>query len=89
MPAARPSAPRRCPRGDVDSSSIAVDELTRDQALAGRPEWMPEPVLEAFLDVAAASVGVLPAVTNTVERVTGHPSRPFREWATAHRAAFA
>jgi uncharacterized protein YbjT (DUF2867 family) len=73
---------------EVRGAPIAVDELTRDQALAERPEWMPEPVLEALLDVAAASVGVPAAVTNTVERVTGHPSRTFREWATAHRAAF-
>jgi uncharacterized protein YbjT (DUF2867 family) len=73
---------------EVRRAPIAVDELTRDQALAERPEWMPEPVLEALLDVAAASVGVPAAVTNTVERVTGHPSRTFREWATAHRAAF-
>jgi uncharacterized protein YbjT (DUF2867 family) len=73
---------------EVRGAPIAVDELTRDQALAERPEWMPEPVLEALLDVAGASVGVPAAVTNTVERVTGHPSRTFREWATAHRAAF-
>jgi uncharacterized protein YbjT (DUF2867 family) len=73
---------------EVRGAPIAVDELTRDQALAERPEWMPELVLEALLDVAAASVGVPAAVTNTVERVTGHPSRTFREWATAHRAAF-
>jgi uncharacterized protein YbjT (DUF2867 family) len=73
---------------DVRGAPIPVDELTRDQALAERPEWMPEPVLEALLDVAAASVGVPAAITNTVERVTGHPSRTFREWATAHRAAF-
>jgi uncharacterized protein YbjT (DUF2867 family) len=73
---------------EVRGAPIAVDELTRDQALAERPEWMPEPVLEALLDVAAASVGVPAAVTNTVERVTGHPSRTFREWATAHRSAF-
>jgi uncharacterized protein YbjT (DUF2867 family) len=72
----------------VRGAPIALDELTREQALEQRPEWMPEPVLESLLDVAAASVGVPAAVTNTVERVTGHPSRTFREWATAHRADF-
>jgi uncharacterized protein YbjT (DUF2867 family) len=73
---------------EVRGTPIALDELTREQALEQRPEWMPEPVLESLLDVAAASVGVPAAVTNTVERVTGHPSRTFREWASAHRADF-
>jgi uncharacterized protein YbjT (DUF2867 family) len=73
---------------EVRGAPIAVDELTREQAIDRRPEWMPAPVLEALLDVAAAAVGVPAAVTNTVERVTGHPSRTFREWAIAHRADF-
>jgi uncharacterized protein YbjT (DUF2867 family) len=73
---------------EVRGAPIAIDELTRDQALEQRPDWMPEPVLESLLDVAAAAVGVPAAVTNTVERVTGHPSRTFREWALSHRAEF-
>lgn len=73
---------------DVRGAPIAVDELTREQALERRPEWMPEAVLEVLLDVSAAAVDVPAAVTNTVERVTGHPGRTFREWAIAHRAAF-
>ncbi|TWF79427.1 uncharacterized protein YbjT (DUF2867 family) [Pseudonocardia hierapolitana] len=73
---------------DVRGAPIGIDALTREEALAQRPEWMPEPVLEALLDVAAAAVGVPATVTNTVERVTGHPSRTFREWATAHRHEF-
>jgi uncharacterized protein YbjT (DUF2867 family) len=85
------SVPQRClvdVLAEVRGAPIAVDELTREQALDARPEWMPEPVLEALLDVAAAAVGVPATVTNTVERVTGHPSRTFREWAIAHRADF-
>lgn len=73
---------------EVRGAPIEVDELTRAQALEQRPQWMPAQVLEALLDVAAAAVGVPAAVTNTVERVTGHPSRTFREWALAHRADF-
>jgi hypothetical protein len=49
---------------------------------------MPEPVLEVLLEVAASAVGVLAPVNNTVERITGHPARTFREWAHANRAAF-
>jgi uncharacterized protein YbjT (DUF2867 family) len=73
---------------EVRGTPIAIDELTREQALAARAEWMPEPVLEALLDVAAAAVGVPAAVTNTVERVTGHPGRTFEQWALTHRTEF-
>ncbi|MEV7011036.1 NAD(P)H-binding protein [Streptosporangium sp. NPDC051022] len=74
--------------GDVLGTPVPVDELTREQALARRAPWMPEPVLEALLDTAAAAVGVPAPVTNTVERITGHPGRTFTEWARAHRADF-
>ena len=55
---------------DVRGAPIAIDELTRAQALERRPEWMPEPVLESLLDVEAASVG-MPA-TVTIPRPIGH-----------------
>lgn len=74
--------------GKVLGKDIPVDELTHEQALAQRPSWLPEPILETLLDVTAAAVGVPALVTNTVERVTGHPSRAFTEWARAHRATF-
>jgi uncharacterized protein YbjT (DUF2867 family) len=73
---------------EVLGRPIEVDELTREQAMARRPPWMPAAVLETLLDVAAAAVDAPAAVTNTVERVTGRPSRPFREWADAHSAEF-
>ena len=60
-----------------------VDELTREQALARRPEWLPEPILDTLLDVTARAVGVTAPVTNTVERITGRPARSFAEWAKA------
>ncbi|MBB4930458.1 uncharacterized protein YbjT (DUF2867 family) [Lipingzhangella halophila] len=74
--------------GDVLGAPITIEELTREQALAQRAPWMPEPVLEALLDSAAAATGTPAPVTNAVERITGHPARTFREWAHAHRAAF-
>jgi uncharacterized protein YbjT (DUF2867 family) len=73
---------------DVRGAPIEVDELTRGQALERRPPWMPAQVLGALLDVSAAAVDVPAAVTNTVERVTGHPSRTFREWALSQRTEF-
>lgn len=74
--------------GDAVGRPVQVDELTREQALAQRDPRMPEAVLKALLDTAAEAVGVPSPVTNTVERITGHPSRPFAEWARAHRADF-
>jgi uncharacterized protein YbjT (DUF2867 family) len=73
---------------EVRGTPIDVDELTRGQAMEQRPPWMPTQVLDALLDVAAAAVGVPAAVTNGVERVTGHSSRTFQEWALAHRTDF-
>jgi uncharacterized protein YbjT (DUF2867 family) len=73
---------------EVLGRPIEVDELSREEAVAQRPPWMPAPVLETLLDVAAAAVDVPAAVTNTVERVTGRPGRTFREWAGAHSANF-
>lgn len=63
---------------------IVVDELSREDVSARRPEWMPEPVLEVLLDVQEMAVGVPAPVTNTVERITGHPARPFRQWVREH-----
>ncbi|WP_027945458.1 SDR family oxidoreductase [Amycolatopsis taiwanensis] len=74
--------------GKALGKAIPVDELSHEQALAQRPSWMPEEILETLLDVTAAAVGVPAPVTNTVERVTGHASRAFTDWARAHRADF-
>jgi uncharacterized protein YbjT (DUF2867 family) len=74
--------------GDVIGRPIPIDELTREQALQERQSWMPEAVLEVLLDVAAAAIDVPAPVNNTIERITGHASRSFREWADGHRADF-
>ncbi|SQD93735.1 NmrA family protein [Parafrankia sp. Ea1.12] len=74
--------------GDVLGVEIPVDDLTREQALEREDGGIPRPILETLLDVAAASVGLTAPVNNTVERITGHPARPFRSWAEAHRRHF-
>jgi uncharacterized protein YbjT (DUF2867 family) len=73
---------------DVLGRPLAIDELSREEALRAREPWMPERVLEYLLDNAAAAVGRPAPVNNTVERFTGHPARPFRQWALEHRADF-
>lgn len=68
---------------------IGLDELTREQALAERPPHLPEAVLETLLDVTEAAVDVPALVNNNVERITGHPPRPFGQWVSEQRASFA
>ncbi|NUQ89541.1 MAG: NAD(P)H-binding protein [Glycomyces artemisiae] len=67
---------------------VEVEELTREQALAGRPEWFPEAMFDSLLGVAA-NLGDTPAtVNNNVERVLGRPARTFAQWLRDERAAF-
>ncbi|MFF4411688.1 NAD(P)H-binding protein [Streptosporangium sp. NPDC001559] len=74
--------------GEAVGASVEVEELTVEQALGRRAPRMPEPVLRTLLEVTASAVGVPAPVTNTVERITGHPAREFAEWASANRADF-
>jgi uncharacterized protein YbjT (DUF2867 family) len=73
---------------EVLGRPLPIDELSREDALRRREPWMPERVLEYLLDNAASAVGRPAPVNNTVERFTGHPARPFRQWALEHRAEF-
>jgi uncharacterized protein YbjT (DUF2867 family) len=66
---------------DVLDRPIPIDVLTHEQAAQQAP-WMPSVLLE----IMAAAVDVLAPVNNTVERITGHPARTFREWAQDNRA---
>ena len=66
--------------GEALGKPIEVEELTHEQALAGKPEWFPEAVFASLLEVAE-NLGDRPAtVNNNVERVTGHPARTFAQW---------
>ncbi len=67
---------------------IELEELTREQALAARPEWFPEAVLDSLLSVAE-TLGNTPAtVNNNIERVLGRPARTFAEWLRDNKSAF-
>ncbi|GAA1665470.1 NAD(P)H-binding protein [Glycomyces endophyticus] len=68
---------------------VEVEELSREQALAGRPDWFPAAMFDSLLDVAA-NFGDTPAtVNNNVERVLGRPARTFEAWLREERAALA
>ncbi|AOS63641.1 SDR family oxidoreductase [Actinoalloteichus hymeniacidonis] len=66
--------------GEHFGMEIPIDELTKEEALARRPPWLPAEVLTTLIDVAASSVGIPATINNSIERITGHPARTFREW---------
>ncbi|WP_462187106.1 MULTISPECIES: NAD(P)H-binding protein [unclassified Frankia] len=74
--------------GDVLGADVTVEDVTREEALDLDQGRIPRPILETLLDVAAATIGQTAPVTNTVERITGHPARSLRSWLEAHRSAF-
>lgn len=49
---------------------------------------VPPQMLPGVLNSLAATVGIRPEITKTVEAVTGSPARTFAEWAVDHRADF-
>lgn len=59
--------------------------IARHELLA---EWGDAGFVDAALAHWASLVGRGEPVTDTVERVTGHPARPFREWAADHADDF-
>jgi uncharacterized protein YbjT (DUF2867 family) len=59
-------------------------ELARTQMLA----YMPEPVVEATLDVLGAPSGSEQRVGPDLEHLLGRPPRRFAEWAARHVSAF-
>ncbi|MEV8455584.1 NAD(P)H-binding protein [Streptomyces sp. NPDC052095] len=85
-------------------SLTAAEQVGLVAAAAGRPvavntvspaDWkkalsahLPAPVADALLAYTAASDGVPAAVTDGVERLTGHPARTFAAWTVKHAAAF-
>jgi len=75
--------------GDALGREIPVAEISRQQALDRRPDYIPAEVMESLLDGFARSVGHPAHVTDTVREITGVPARTFRQWVADHRAEFA
>ncbi|MCF3131254.1 NAD(P)H-binding protein [Streptomyces olivochromogenes] len=55
---------------------------------ANKPDFMPDDIAGALLELWAASTEPVPLSTE-IETLTGHPARPFSEWAKENAAAFA
>lgn len=64
-------------------------EQSRAEARAQMLGYLPEPVVEATLDVLGAPSAAEQRVDPDLERVIGRPGRPFADWVARHLAAFA
>ncbi|WP_377272969.1 NAD(P)H-binding protein [Peterkaempfera sp. SMS 1(5)a] len=75
--------------GDALGEQVRFVELSRAEARAGMLAYMPEPVVEATLDVLGAPSVAEQRVSPDVERVLGRLPRTFAEWAVRTVEAFA
>jgi hypothetical protein len=64
---------------------IELREPTRSQAAQQMGSHVPAPFVPAVLDYWAQSPGELIEATCCAERITGRPSRTFRQWANPDR----
>ncbi|MER6346509.1 NmrA family NAD(P)-binding protein [Streptomyces sp. NPDC001595] len=64
-------------------------EEVADQAVQQQlSQFMDADFVRALLDLMAATVGKPAALNDSIERLTGHPARPYAQWAEDHLADF-
>lgn len=68
---------------DIRAVAVAPEEWKAETA-----EYMPEAFADALLAYWKSHDGSPVALTDTLERLIGHPPRTFEEWAADHSAAF-
>ncbi|MFJ8871587.1 NAD(P)H-binding protein [Streptomyces sp. NPDC102473] len=73
--------------GEAAGRTIEIETVTPEAWRAAKPDFMPGDIADALLELWAASSGPVP-LTGDVEKLTGHPARPFAEWAEEHAGAF-
>jgi uncharacterized protein YbjT (DUF2867 family) len=88
-PEATTPAERVAVLGEVLGRSLTFEAQPNDEARAEMEASMPREYIDAFFDFYVAGSLDESPVLPTVEQLTGHPARTFRDWATAHAAAFA
>jgi len=74
--------------GAARGRGLRVEELTPEQARAAMAGSMPPPFVDTMLRMWAALEGVPAMISDSVERITGHPARSFAQWAHDHEADF-
>jgi uncharacterized protein YbjT (DUF2867 family) len=74
---------------DATGRRIDAVPVSPEAWKAETAEHLPAPFADALLDWWKAHDGSPVEVTDTVERLTGHPARTFASWAAEHADAFA
>jgi uncharacterized protein YbjT (DUF2867 family) len=74
--------------GRVIGRTLAIQELSPDEAQRELSATMPAFIVKMLLDAWSAGVGLPAFITSTVAEITGTPARPFLDWATDHAADF-
>jgi hypothetical protein len=74
--------------GTALGQPVQFTELSRDEARAGMIRFMPEPVVEATLDVLGAPTAAEQQVSPDIQAVLGRAPRTFADWVTRNVQAF-
>lgn len=74
--------------GDALGRSLRFEEIDAVEAAAEVFPGMPAGAVSSMIEAHAAMVAHPEPVTDTVERLTGRPARPFAQWARDHVADF-
>ncbi|MFI6937504.1 NAD(P)H-binding protein [Streptomyces sp. NPDC050287] len=85
-----PVSPRQQTMAIADAlgEPVRFVEQSRAEARAQMLRFMPEPIVEATLDVLGTPKAAEQRVSPDVEQVLGRPARTFAEWAARNVAAF-
>jgi uncharacterized protein YbjT (DUF2867 family) len=85
-----PVSPRERARaiGDALGTPVRFVEQSREEARAGMPAVMPEPIVEGTLAILGEPLPEERRVSPDVERILGRAPRTFAEWAARNVAAF-
>jgi uncharacterized protein YbjT (DUF2867 family) len=74
--------------GDALGEPVRFVEQSRAEARTQMLQFMPEPVVDATLDILGTPSAAEQRVSPDVERILGRPPRTFAEWAARNIAAF-
>ena len=69
-------------------AAVRAEQMSQEKARRELLATMPSGVMSMLLDAWAAALGQPALLTLTVEADPGKQARTFREWVTAHAAAF-
>ncbi|MDN0194853.1 NAD(P)H-binding protein [Streptomyces sp. S.PNR 29] len=74
--------------GQAIGRDLRFTEVSPDEAGPELFPHVPPHMVQTLLKTFAATVGVAPEITTTVEQITGNPARPFTQWARDHADDF-